>query len=343
MSKEPRVLFVVNSLSGGGAEKSSRQVFNELLKLGLDVHLIALNKTTEEKTLKDSHETVLERNWKDGIGLTLKNYLFFLKKVSQFRPSIIVAHCELPELYVALIPIIRTKIVVVEHTSIPWNGRKPLGRLIRSLLRLRQAIWVSVNVAGSSIWFGSKAPKVILNPVSRSVNDSQPKIEERFVFIGRLRKEKRPEMAIEAVISQGQAIGLIGDGELAEKLRFEYSSDSESVQFYGFVDNPWQILGEEALIIMPSEYEGDGLVAVEAIINGFPILLADNRDLRRFNLPSKHYFATLDDLKTKISLALIEGNSYFAPPLVKQREIEKERDLEEIALEWLNLLSSLTR
>ena len=103
------------------------------------------------------------------------------------------------------------------------------------------------------------------------------------------------------------------------------------------------MLGEETLIIMPSEYEGDGLVAVEAIINGFPILLADNRDLRRFNLPSKHYFATLDDLKTKISLALIEGNSYFAPPLVKQIEIGTERNLEEIALEWLNLFRSLTR
>ena len=342
MSQEPKVLFVINSLSGGGAEKSSRQIFGELAKHGLDLQLIALNKMDDEKILRDSRETVLERNWKDGISSTIKNYLFFVKKVKEFKPSVIVAHCELPELYVAFLPILKVEVVVVEHTSDPWNGRKPLGRLVRSLLIGKQARWVSVIADGSSVWFGSKDPTVILNPVNRSKNDSLSEIDERFVFIGRLRKEKRPDMAIDAVINQGQTIGLIGDGELAEKLRDEYSSVSERVRFYGFVDNPWKRIHEDTLIIMPSEYEGDGLVAVEAIINGFPILLSDNPDLRRFNLPSKHYFKNLDDLEKKISLALAEGNSHFAPSIVKQREIESERNLQEIALQWLILLRRVT-
>lgn len=337
MNQEPRVLFVVNSLSGGGAEKSSRLVFSELVKHGLESQLIALNKTADDKILRDSREIVLERDWKDGIFTTVKNYFFFVKKVIDFNPSIIVVHCELPELYVAFLPMLNVKVIVVEHTSDPWNGRKSLGRLVRSLLRGKQAIWVSVIADGSSIWFGSKDPAVILNPVNRSKNESLSKIKEEFIFIGWLRKEKRPDMAIDAVLNQGQTIGLIGDGEMAEKLHDKFSSVSDRVRFYGFIDNPWNWIQKDALIIMPSEYEGDGLVAVEAIINGFPILLSDNPDLRRLNLPSKHYFKNLDDLEKKIRLALVEGNSFFAPSLDKRREIETERNLHEIALQWLIL------
>ena len=66
MSAEPRVLFVVNSISGGGAEKSSRLVFNELVKLGLNLQLIAINQSADENATKDSREIELERSWKDG-------------------------------------------------------------------------------------------------------------------------------------------------------------------------------------------------------------------------------------------------------------------------------------
>jgi glycosyltransferase involved in cell wall biosynthesis len=343
MSNEPRLLFVVNSLSGGGAEKSSRLVFNELVKHCLNLQLIALNQTVGEKILKGVREIELERNWKDGFASTIKNYLSFVKKVKEFKPSIIVAHCELPELYVAFLPFMHIKVVVVEHTSNPWKDRRLIGRLVRILLRARGTTWVSVVSGGESIWFGSKLPMVILNPVVRSEKDAYTRIEERFIFIGRLRKEKRPDMAINAVIGNGQAIGLIGDGEIAEKLRQEYLSVSDKVEFYGFIDNPWNRLHEDSLIIMPSEYEGDGLVAVEAIINGFPILLSDNVDLRRFDLPSKHYFETPDDLNKKIALALEVGSSYFAPTLDKQKEVQSQRNLQEIALQWLSLFKSLTQ
>lgn len=332
----------MNSLIGGGAEKSSRIIFNELAKNGIDIEMLAINKTVQKRYSGNLREIELERNWKDGLVSTIKNYLLFVKKLREIKPSILVAHCELPELFIAFLPMLKVNYVVVEHTSTPWNGRKLLGRLVRSLLRIKRAQWVSVTSTRPSIWFGSRIPKVILNPVDQRQINSQGKVKEKFVYIGRLRKEKRPQMAIDAVINCGQAISIIGEGELIKKLQFDYAKYSDKVKFHGFVENPWKIIRDNSLIIVPSEYEGDCLVAVEAIINGFPILLSDIPDLRRFNLPSKHYFKNSEDLREKISLALIKGNSYFVPPLIKQNELKSERNLGEITLKWICLFRSLT-
>jgi glycosyltransferase involved in cell wall biosynthesis len=342
MNSKPKVLYVVNSLSGGGAEKSSRLVFSKLVNLDFDLQLIALNADDTHNTVYGDRETVLNRNWKDGFRSTIKNYLVFTRKVIKYKPAIIVAHCELPELYVAFLPVLKIKIIAVEHTSSPWNGRKPLGRLVRSTLRAKRTVWVSVIKGGAPIWFGAKIPLVILNPASRSEKSTTFKIEERFVFIGRLREEKRPTMAINAVIGGNQAIGLIGDGDLEEKLHSDYLTVTDKVKFYGYIDDPWNKLREDALVIMPSEYEGDGLVAVEAIINGYAIIMSDNPDLRRFNLPAKHYFKTSEDLNAMITLALKEGSSFFIPPKDCQREIASQRNIEEIALQWQRLFRSLT-
>ena len=146
MSQEPKVLFVINSLSGGGAEKSSRQIFGELAKNGLDLQLIALNKMADEKISRDPRETVLERNWKDGISSTIKNYLFFVKKVKEFKPSVIVVHCELPELYVAFLPIFKVEVVVVEVVVLVSVGH-------------RQSVVVVVEVVGVVVVV---APEVVV-------------------------------------------------------------------------------------------------------------------------------------------------------------------------------------
>jgi glycosyltransferase involved in cell wall biosynthesis len=342
MTPPLRVMFVANSLSGGGAEASAVKVFHALIDSGIDIRLVAINNTEELSTQFSSRIRVLDRKWKSGTTQTLRIFFKFLFEVRSFKPTIVVAHCELPELYSAFIPWTGIRIIAVEHTSQPWRGRKVIGFLVRTTLRIRKASWVTVINGNSKIWSGERNPILIANPVSKNMELETNRMPERFVFIGRLRSEKRPQIAISASVHNNVSIAVIGVGEMLDDLRSEFSDYGNLVTYYGFVENPWAKLHPDSLIIMPSEYEGDGLVAVEAIINGFAILLSDNPDMRRLNLSSKHYFKTLEDLEQKISLAKNLGNSHFAVPLTKQNEVESARNLEKIVCQWMTLFSTLT-
>jgi glycosyltransferase involved in cell wall biosynthesis len=179
---------------------------------------------------------------------------------------------------------------------------------------------------------------MISNPVNAVIEELISKFEEKYFYIGRLRKEKRPKWAISATIENNIPIGVIGDGELASKLREEYSNEKDLVAFYGFIDNPWSKLKRDSLIIMPSEYEGDGLVAVEAIINGFAVVLSDNPDMRRLNLPPINYFKTSEDLAHMIAESINEGSGIFLPSDITRQNFTAARKLENIVNDWMRLL-----
>lgn len=86
----------------------------------------------------------------------------------------------------------------------------------------------------------------------------------RFVKILSLVKEKRNQLS--AVI--------VGDGELVEEVKSKihaYNLDQD-VQLMGFQENPYPWMKRMKVMLMPSIGEGFGLVAVEAMLLGCPVL-----------------------------------------------------------------------
>jgi len=185
---------------------------------------------------------------------------------------------------------------------------------------------------------GDAKPVLIHNPAAKNEKAEPVKIKEKIIFIGRLTEGKRPEWAINAAISCVIPIGVIGDGELMQLLLDKNLDHEELVNFYGYMNNPWAHLSQDALIVMPSQYEGDGLVAVEAIINGFPIVLADNQDLRRFGLPSGNYFSTENELRGILQRVKNEGVSAFRTPESLIKKLQNERDIRTVTLKWRQVL-----
>ena len=337
--RNTKVLFVVNALSGGGAEGSALLIFQELEARGKNVFLVAINRTTDDASDVSDSIVLLNRNWKSGPMKTIVAYIGFIKQLDRIKPDLVVAHCELPELFCAFMPRIRTKVIAVEHTSNPWAGRKPLGVITRSVLKLRRTSWVTVNRSQNQIWLGESGPILIANPVVKNKENLSTKIGEKVVFIGRLREEKRPEWAIRAAINCSVPIGVIGNGELAQSLIEENLAHTELVKFYGYIKNPWALLSQDTLVVMPSKYEGDGLVAVEALINGFPIVLADNQDLRRFDLPSNNYFNDEIELERIFQRVKVEGVSAYKTPNALSAKMETERDITTITSKWIQILN----
>ena len=83
------------------------------------------------------------------------------------------------------------------------------------------------------------------------------------------------------------------------------------------------------------------MVVAEAIIRNYSVLLADNSDLRRFNLPDNNYFKDQSELADKLAIWTESNREAFTIPEDVTKALFRERDLGEISNRWKAFLYQL--
>ena len=335
--KSNSIILLVNSTHGGGAENSMRLLHQSLLLRDVKSNLCAINNMPESESQMISSVKYLQRNWSDGIVKTIKSIIIFNRYLSTFEKPVIVLNCEIPELFGVVTRLHAERIIAVEHTSKPWFKRRTLGWAVRLILRGKRVEWVTVNSSQEKIWPFRDNPYLILNPIRPTIDSYNRSIRKELIFVGRLRSEKRPEVAINAAIRNNIPITIFGDGQLRSKLE-EANKGIHFVKFKGYQDNPWVTIDSNCLVIVPSEYEGDGIVVLEALQNNCGILLADNQDLRRFNFPEENYFQDDSSLDIRIR-AFLDDASIFRLGQEFRQEVLRPRQLENYVTTWVNFLT----
>ena len=123
----------------------------------------------------------------------------------------------------------------------------------------------------------------------RFTNNDKQRKKNSLIMIGSLVEKKGQDLAIETVAELKNRgieceLNLLGDGPkrgiLQEKVN-ELNLD-KLVHFHGNVDYPEQYLGESSIYLHTASYEPFGLVLIEAMAAGLPIVCSDgvgNRDL----------------------------------------------------------------
>ncbi len=115
-----------------------------------------------------------------------------------------------------------------------------------------------------------------------SKHRSHPRFKRALLFVGRLEREKRADVAIET-LARVRALGIdagltiVGEGTQREKL-LAYARERdvlERVIFTGTTSDPLSHYVESDLQLVPSAYEGYGLVIIEALAAGIPVLATD--------------------------------------------------------------------
>jgi len=334
-----RVMIVTNSLSGGGAERSMNLLANELTKRGWPVSLVPINSGKPDQVVPVCSVFPLNRIWNGSFLNTVVAFWNFNKVVNSWKPDIIVLNCDLPELFGALL-FGTHKLVAVEHSSQPWGRRKPLGRIVRRILRFRKTHWAAVSTH-LSIWPLRDKPNAVLQnsillpkEYKLRVTDSAIK---RLVFIGRLSQEKRPDLALEIAKLTNLELIIIGDGLMKQELEKKVQHESIQASFLGWVEDPWGEIQPGDLLIVTSSFEGDGLIVIEGLAHKIPMLLSDISDLRRFNLPERNYGKDLNGF-----VALCENFRYKLHDLRVPEEISNNildsRSIEIVRTAWENFL-----
>lgn len=124
-------------------------------------------------------------------------------------------------------------------------------------------------------------------PSVRSVDDTPDwkRRPQRITFVGRLMSQKGPDRFVEMGIRllrdrADLSLSVVGDGEMRPALEaaVQAAGLAERIVFHGFQQRPQvdALMRESRAVLIPSRHEPFGLVALEAIVQGTPVIVAQD-------------------------------------------------------------------
>ena len=303
-----RVLFLAPYLGDGGINTHMLTLGKELKKLGWDVAICSggsLGEVAKDAPIPEDYEEAgipHFRAWIPASPHRLRDLPQLLqlpiamwqviRAVRQFRPALLHSHSRQMGAYARVVQLL----VGVPFISTVHNPIKPRNRLwARTTFLGSEAVAVGGEIqAGLIRDYGVDPDRVrVVAPGADAEHLRPPTRDERDVarrrwgiqpgqfvlaFVGSLNANKRPDTLVDAVAALGatqhDVVALVaGQGPDEEALRARAGSlgIAPRVQLLGYQDARSVLWAADALVL-PSEVEGFGLVVVEAMLCGVPVL-----------------------------------------------------------------------
>lgn len=297
----------------GGLARYSYELINALRGMGLDLRLIIAIPKAETKPEEDYIEAIELPSYIYNTRFLC--YLFFswklyFKKIFRRKEEFDVFHV-LNQFGYLFAPLPKSKLIFTVHNTIARvalhpHGNTRLDRLTRRVFYSVLSFWerhlckaadkvitVSNSPKEDLIKFHRIPPhkiKTIYNGIDKlkfaTLNSEMRPDRKNLLFVGRLVPRKGVEYLIEAVWlirGKGQDVCLyiVGKGEKGYELKLKrlvrnYGLEKE-VKFLGFVSDEelGSIYSEADIFVLPSLIEGFGLVLLEAMAYGKPVVASD--------------------------------------------------------------------
>ncbi len=210
------------------------------------------------------------------------------RAVESIKPDVIHAHDFRASVIAAEAVKGEIKVVSHLHCNPPWLKKVCINSLIyKHYAAYFQSILTVSDSVEKEYRYAEKIKdqiQVVGNPFS--VKEVQEKITDRekeeydLLFVGRMTEEKNPLQFVEIFKSLKTEKRLnikgvmIGAGELYEtcEKRIRQYGLQENLKMLGFQENPYKYMATSKVLCMPSKWEGFGLVALEAMSLGCPVV-----------------------------------------------------------------------
>lgn len=187
------------------------------------------------------------------------------------------------------VPVVYTAHHTYRQAFVPSDPRRVLAPLEGlAYRRAARILAVSDSTADAVLAMRVPASRVAVVPPGIDLPELQPDAREqgRMLYVGRLEREKGPLAAVRLmrrVLQRrpGWSAAVIGTGRLDRQVR-EEASEYKQIEVLGRVDDPTvaRELTRASVLIMPSRFEGLGLVALEAQSRQTPVVGYDVTGLR---------------------------------------------------------------
>ena len=292
------ILFVIDSMGIGGAEKVVLTLAKSLLDSGNSVHLIICDK--DIKFMPDSriklHILRFKKSFMDykRYSIRLHKLITSIEKKDGFKFDLIVAH--LQKSTRLLRGCKHENIYHVVHSTLSKSAFANRSGL-RLWLKKRniQKIYYNLNIIAVSdgikedllenIGIKPRSIQTIYNPINidelKQLSKEKLAVDKAdyIVHVGRFDTQKRHDILLKAFVKSklGIKLILIGDGaerenitKLIKKLGIE-----DRVILTGFIQNPYPIIKNAKMLVLTSDYEGFGVVLAEALALNTPVVSTD--------------------------------------------------------------------
>lgn len=284
-----KVLEVIDSLGSGGAESLLKNFVLEAKKNNVfNIEIATLySNAIFKKEIEDAGIPV----W--TLGLTykydLRGVTKLIKLIKERKYDIIHVHLFPADVFAAIASLFlprNIKWIFSEHGA--HNRRRTLKifKILDNFTYSRYSKIVCVSKQVELVllnWIPSNKgkTKVIPNavPIPKFLNPCSVKTYD-ILFVGRLTKQKSVEILLKAInilknkYSRNLKIAIVGDGELKENLNnltVELGVNKE-VKFLGVRKDVKELMVSSKIFVLPSRWEGFGIVIIEAMSNMLPVI-----------------------------------------------------------------------
>lgn len=268
------------------------------------------------------------------------------KAIKKIKPDIIHATDYGMSSYAAILNL-EIPIVAHLHNNVPWLKNPIYPKTLffaKALSNIDQVISVSSSIADEFVYKKRLENKnhvifniVDLNRIKKLSEESDVKSQLKFdiAFLGRLTIQKNPFLFCDIIkeykrINQYVSAVMIGDGELKPKIQqyIEKNNLKQNITLAGFQKNPYKIVANTKLLLMPSKYEGFGLAAVECLSLGKPVVSSGVGGLKDIITPACGAICENKiDYITEIKKLLQDENYYNKKSVEAKKEAKKFGDM----------------
>lgn len=358
-----KILFFIESLGSGGAERVVSTLSNEFSQRGHDV-MIVTNLLKEVKYDISDGVELLDfsggKNSKNKFINTLRQLRNYRKILKQTKPDVAIGVMPFAFLLTKLASLgLRIPAIASDHTSFERKLPRHINFIRFKLYRFADA--VTILTEADYNYLGSRLPnKVVMpNPLSFEVDNAESLIEDKknkILAVGRVNewRLKGYDILLKAwaeveSLFPDWTLEIVGEYNVESKLELAaFISNkiyNERVIFSGFCSNIEEKMSESSIFVLPSRIEGFGLVLIEAMSLGCACISFDTNGRQKEIISSSDIGFLLENKsKEALSKALktLMANPMLRHKLGDNAILESRKySLSIIADKWLHLIDKV--
>jgi glycosyltransferase involved in cell wall biosynthesis len=295
-----KVMFVIQSMVAGGAERVAATLINHWVNAGDDLTVTLVTVASPETDFYEVDKRVARvaldlscptRSWRHFLVKNLRIVRRLRQLMRHIEPDVVLSFLDYVNLRVLLAALgTRIPVVVEEHID---PEQSMIGKMVGVLrwLLYRRASAVVVLTSEITQWarriVSMNKIHVIPNPISDQflmASSRVPGRGHRIVGMGRLEAQKGFDLLLRAFAHCAKAhpdwtLDIVGEGSERDRLR-ALADDlgiADKLRLPGIVKHPERLLQQADLFVLSSRYEGFPMALLEAMTCGLPVVSFDCR------------------------------------------------------------------
>ena len=357
-----KILFTITGLAMGGAENQVCNLADKLASRGYQVKIAYILQPVIVQPKSENIELIWLGGKKSPLSM-LKAFINLIKLINRYQPDVVHSHMYHANILSRLAKVF-TKLPRLVCTAHSNNEGGKLRMLSYRLTDFLADEFTNVSQGAVDEFEAKKAAPVnkmiathngidtgafVFNSISRSQIKSKYKLEDKKVFIaiGRFHEAKDyPNLlnAFSDLVQKNSAIHLfiVGDGELRPSIEqmIKDKNLTDNITLLGIRKDVPELLSAADVFVLPSAWEGFGLVVAEAMACERVVVATDCGGVAEvlgeegFLVPPKSSHALMAAMEKAISLSDEEAKTIGA---AARKRILEHYSLDSVVDNWLKI------